>query len=210
MSDQGTKPTVKGQTLAEVDRIRDIIFGPQMRVYEQQFKRMAVQLEQLGKQVESLKTALDQQQGQQESRFRELADEARSRHSELQAQLSGQLSDLADTLDDRTRQLASELSKQGQDLRAEFTQGIESVEDDKASRHNLGDLLVEMGTRLKTQAGLADLLGQLDGVDAGVSDASDEEALSGLLDQLQGVLDADQGQDDPQEEEGEDGDGVEE
>jgi len=53
------------------------------------------------------------------------------------------------------------MRKQGHDLRAWFEKALDAMEDDKASRSHVGDLLVEMGTRLKQQAGIADLLGQL-------------------------------------------------
>lgn len=54
---------------AEVDRIRDIIFGPQMRLYEQQFQRLVGQTELLSKQVDELRAALEQQKADQESRL---------------------------------------------------------------------------------------------------------------------------------------------
>ena len=49
MSQEGDTVDQGAQTVAEVDRIRDIIFGPQMRNYEQQFKRLAAQVDRLGK-----------------------------------------------------------------------------------------------------------------------------------------------------------------
>ena len=65
------------------------------------------------------------------------------------------------------RDRSAELRKQGQEAREEFTRSLAALEDDKASRDHLGGLLVEMGTRLKEQAGIADLLGHLGKADAG-------------------------------------------
>ena len=62
--------------------------------------------------------------------------------------------------------LAADLRKQGRNLRSEFTAAQDALDEAKTNRHDLGDLLVEMGTRLKDQVGLADLLGQLEEVTA--------------------------------------------
>ena len=63
------------RSAAEVDRIRDIIFGPQMRRYEQQFQRIASQLDGLGKQLDELQSALDEQGSDQEARLRKAQKE---------------------------------------------------------------------------------------------------------------------------------------
>ena len=60
MSPEAEKPALAGSP-AEVDRIRDIIMGPQMRVYEQQFKRLVSQIELLNKQLEDQRAAFEQQ-----------------------------------------------------------------------------------------------------------------------------------------------------
>jgi len=187
-SDLGDRP------VAEVDRIRDIIFGPQMRVYEQQFKRVLGRLDLLSNQLEELRTAFEQQGAEQESRTRETQEEMRQRHAELERTFTARLDQLEANLELQThelqaesrqalgqlrdeharrmdqqaadlkaeaRQLSADLRKQGQDLRSEFTTSMDALEDGKTSRHDLGDLLTEMGTRLKEQIGVADLLGQL-------------------------------------------------
>lgn len=180
-SDLGDRP------IAEVDRIRDIIFGPQMRVYDQQFKRMVGQLDLLSNQLEELRTALEQQGAEQESRTRETQEEMRQRHAELDRTFSARLDQLEANLELQTRELqaesrqalgqlrdehASRMDQQASDLqagarqlsadlRSEFTTSLDALEDRKTSRHDLGDLLMEMGTRLKEQIGVADLLGQL-------------------------------------------------
>jgi hypothetical protein len=45
MSEEGDKSTQTARSIAEVERIRDILFGPQMRLYEQQFKRIGGYME---------------------------------------------------------------------------------------------------------------------------------------------------------------------
>jgi len=165
MSQESAKTDQEDRSIAEVDRIRNILFGSQMRVYEQQFKRMASQLDLLGKQVAEFGAVLDQQRTDQESRLRKFQEDMHQRHSELERTLTGQQGQWEDKFEQstaETRRLAAELRKQGQELRDEFTTALDALEDGKTSRHDLGDLLVEVGTRLKGQMGLADLLGQLE------------------------------------------------
>jgi DNA-binding transcriptional MerR regulator len=162
MSAQNDTSHGDDRSVAEVDRIRDIIFGSQMRGYEQQFKRIASQLDLLGNQLEELRAALDRQRADQESRTRQVEEEMRQRNSEMERSFSERQGKLEASLEQQTTQLASDMRKQGQDLRAELTAAADALEDAKAGRHDLGDLLVEMGTRLKQQPGVADLLGQLE------------------------------------------------
>ncbi|MFC2037327.1 hypothetical protein ACFLYD_05070 [Chloroflexota bacterium] len=168
MSTENDTANLQDRPIAEVDRIRDIIFGPQMRLYEQQFKRVVGQLDLLNKQLEDLRTTLDEKQAEQESRTREVQADMLQRHTDLEHTFSTRLEQLEAKFDQQgvelraeSRQLAADLRTQGKDLRSEFTSALDALDDDKTSRHNLGDLLQEMGTRLKQQVGVADLLGQL-------------------------------------------------
>jgi len=125
--------------IAEVDRIRDIIFGSQMRTYEQQFKRVAGQLDQINKQLDELRANLGRQRQDLEGQIQKLREATQQSQSEMERAFSNQLAQ----------------------SRSEFTQGLDALEDEKTSRSHLGDLLVEMGTRLKQQGDISDLLGQL-------------------------------------------------
>jgi hypothetical protein len=170
--------------MAELERVRDIIFGSQMRVYEQQFKRMTGKLELLGKQLEDMQADLEKQQADHEARAHKLQEETGQRQAELERNLAKQMGQLEESFQEQsaqlrdeitnrlsqqdeslaaqTRELASDLRKQSGELRKEFMSAVESLEGDKTSRHDLGDLLMEMGTRIKDQVGLADLLGQVE------------------------------------------------
>jgi DNA repair exonuclease SbcCD ATPase subunit len=173
MTQKGDETGPEEGPIAEVDRIRDIIFGSQMRTYEQQFKRVAGQLDQINTQLDELRASLDRQRADLEGQTLKLQEATRQGQSELERTFSSQLAQLRAALDkqgaDLTAQLrdqAAELRKQGQDLRGEFTQALDALENDKTSRGHLGDLLVEMGMRLKQQADISDLLGQLGKVSA--------------------------------------------
>jgi transketolase len=155
---------LEGRPVAEVERIRDIIFGPQMRTYEQQFKRLMSQIDVQGKQLEELRSALEQQRTNQESRTRELQQETVQRFTEAEQSFSSQLGQLEARVEKQGSDVTALTRQTAEDLRKEFTTAVDALEDDKASRDSVGDLLVEMGTRLKQQAGISDLLGQLEGV----------------------------------------------
>jgi len=155
-------------SIAEVDRIRDIIFGSQMRNYEQQFKRVAWQLEQINKQLEELRASLNRQRADLEGETLKLQEATEQAQKDMERTLSKQIAQLRAGMDKQGADLGTqlrdhvaELSRKDEALRSEFIHALDSLEAEKTSRGHLGDLLVEMGTRLKQQADLTDLLGQL-------------------------------------------------
>ncbi|MFN2167605.1 MAG: hypothetical protein ACK2U9_15230, partial [Anaerolineae bacterium] len=107
----------------------------------------------LSQRLDELRSSLAQQKADQERR-----------RDELDRAFSERLDQLESSFDAQTRQLAD-------DLQAEFTQALDVLQDDKAGRLDMGDMLVEMGTRLREQFGVADLLGSLN--DSAGSDLSD-------------------------------------
>lgn len=175
MSVEGDHQVQQGAMIAEVDRIRDIIFGPQMRLYEQQFSRLVHRLELLGKELEELRAYVDQQNAQLASQCEEersrIVTEARQTSDKLRDDMTTRTDKLNAELKAQTRQLAADLRAQGQSQKSEFRAALDALDDDKASRDSVGDLLVEVGTRLKEQAGITDLLGQL----GDLADAKPEE-----------------------------------
>lgn len=173
-----SKSDMEGSPAAEVDRIRDIIFGPQMRVYEKQFGRLSNLVDQMGKQVEQLRAAVEQQRAESEENLQQetsqVREESRQSLEQLRGELSGRIEQQAVDQKTQVNQLTADLRKQGQDLRSEITSATNSLEDEKAGRHDMGDMLVEMGMRLKDQIGLGDLLGQLE-VSEGKPEAPEEQ-----------------------------------
>ena len=147
--------------IAEVDRIRDIIFGSQMRTYEQQFKRVAGQLDQINKELDELRASLGRQRQDLEGQTLKLQEATQQSQSEMERNFSSQLAQLRAGLDKQRTDLEAQLRDQSAKLRGEFTQALDALENEKTSRGHLGDLLVEMGTRLKQQGDISDLLGQL-------------------------------------------------
>ena len=101
----------------EVDRIRDIIFGSQMRAYEGSFQTIQRDLERLFNEIERLNEKTDEQE--------------RNQSQKRQA-------------------LERDLRKADDALRLELRETAMKLSDDKVDRHVLGDLLIELGSQLKS------------------------------------------------------------
>ena len=101
----------------EVDRIRDIIFGSQMRTYEGNFQTIQRDLERLFHEIDRLNEKTDEQD--------------RIHSQKLQA-------------------LERELRKADDNLRTELRETAFKLTDEKVDRQVLGDLLIELGSQLKS------------------------------------------------------------
>lgn len=160
-----------------VDQIRDILFGGQMRDYERRFGELSSRLEQdaarlrqefdvrvtalekrMDEQIERLHKAVRQEvqdrgqsQDDLESRVQQAA---RTQRSELNASISSLQSDLGAT-DERLRaalaELASALKAAGERGDAALFQARDDLRRDKVSREDLAGMLAEVALRLKGQ-----------------------------------------------------------
>jgi predicted nucleic acid-binding Zn-ribbon protein len=70
----------------EVDRIRDIIFGSQMRVYQQQFEVMQRDLARLQQEIDHLAERLTEQDGEQGKKLQALRREMRQADDDLRSE----------------------------------------------------------------------------------------------------------------------------
>jgi hypothetical protein len=101
----------------EVDRIRDIIFGSQMRTYEGNFQTIKRDIERLMHEIDRLNEKTDEQD--------------RLHSQKLQA-------------------FERELRKADDNLRTELRETAFKLTDEKVDRQFLGDLLIELGSQLKS------------------------------------------------------------
>ncbi len=118
----------------EVDRIRDIIFGPQMRDYQQRFQIVQRDLDRLQQEINQL--------------TEQLAEQDRSQGERLQV-------------------LRKEVRQADDDLRSELRETAKELGTAKVDRVTLGELFVELGTRIKTGGAFTDLLKDLVETDQG-------------------------------------------
>ena len=79
---------VQGEgSIAEVDRIRDIIFGTQMRDYDQQFQTVRRDLERLQQEIDRLTEQLTDQDSAHSKRLRDMRREVRQTDDGLREEL---------------------------------------------------------------------------------------------------------------------------
>jgi predicted nucleic acid-binding Zn-ribbon protein len=84
MSEEQIQSTATSQ---EVDRIRDIIFGPQMRDYEQKFNTVQRDLDRLQQELDRLNEQLTDQDSNQSKKLQALRRELRQADDDLRDEL---------------------------------------------------------------------------------------------------------------------------
>jgi len=122
-------PTLE-KTTEEVARIRDIIFGTQMRDYEQRFQALQRDVQRLQKALDALTEQLSDQDSSQEKKLQALRREVRKADDELRDELRGTAQKLLNS---------------------------------KVERVDLGQMLIELGTQLRSGSSLDETLHGLAG-----------------------------------------------
>ena len=74
-------------TPQEVDRIRDIIFGPQIRDYEQRFQALQRDVERLQKEIERLTEQFTEQESEQNKRVQTVRRDLRQENDDLRVEV---------------------------------------------------------------------------------------------------------------------------
>jgi len=141
MSDEKAQQQEQARPIQEVDRIRDIIFGPQMRDYQERFQQVMRDLERLQQELGRLS--------------QQLAEQDSSQNKKLQA-------------------LRREVREADDNVRTELRQSVEQLANDKVSRESLGEMLIDLGMRLKGESSLTGLLQDLVKSDEGKDRAEEQ------------------------------------
>ena len=87
MTEQQAKANSQAESIEEVDRIRDIIFGHQMRDYEQRFQIFQRDLERLQQEIDHLTEQLADQDSSQSKKLQDLRREMRKADDGLRDEL---------------------------------------------------------------------------------------------------------------------------
>ncbi|HWP49626.1 MAG TPA: hypothetical protein VNM22_20880 [Candidatus Limnocylindrales bacterium] len=161
--------------LGNIDQIRDIIFGPQLREYNRRFEKIETSLSSLQEEVRSrieetkntLSAALRTAVESLEKKIRSLNANAQEEWGNLRQQLehidrkfSNSLETLSGEVEANTKSLREDLSqtrsKLQDDIRILKTQIYEELDrrlsllgDVKVSRDDMAEILVELGMRLR-------------------------------------------------------------
>ena len=122
-----------------VDRIRDIIFGPKMRDYEQRFEALVRDLGRLQGEIDRLGEQLTSKEAVQTKAVQGLRQELRQADGELRSETKGELGRLAGQM---AEQNAAQTTSLG-NLRQEFNQADSELSD--IVKAQIEGLSVQMG-----------------------------------------------------------------
>ena len=101
MTDEQTSATSAVESVQEMDRVRDIIFGPQMRDYAQRFQAVERDLERLQQEIDRLAEGLADQDSSQTKKLQNLRREMRRADDGLRDELRQTAQRLTDDKVDR-------------------------------------------------------------------------------------------------------------
>src|ERR1700733_6102721 len=174
MHNSNSKENAEG---ANVDKIRDILFGSQMRDYEKRFVRledtvtkaldtlredMTKRLDTLGscirQEVDSLSTRLKSEKSERTEAFKEISREIKDggkviekKLSQLEEQMSDGQGELRAKLLEHSKAVSSEIDKLRRDTAAALNREVDVLRDEKTDRAALADLFTEFSLRLKNK-----------------------------------------------------------
>ena len=142
-----TAPAPNAPEGGNVDKIRDIIFGSQMRDYEQRFLRLEETLLKDSAELrESTRRRFDQLEGhvkkELETLHGKLKNERDERTSEAK-QLSRDLKDLGDSLEKKLRELEDQTGETSSGLRQNLLEQSNSLNDEMKRRQDDAIALLE-------------------------------------------------------------------
>ena len=168
----------EGQAAGEnVDKIREILFGTQMRDYEQRFARIEERLLReiaglkdetrirldsregyIKKEVESLINQIKGEQSQRDESVKEVLGEVKQlsktsdkKISQLDDQLSKSARELRQQLLDQSKNLSDEIVRKQGEMLTSLEQTARELRDGKVNRSSLSELLVEVAMRLSDE-----------------------------------------------------------
>ncbi len=160
------------QMTGSMDQIRDILFGAQKREADQRFAQMERQLEQqrdeqtaaLAKLQKVIERQLEELRSGFADRLKELAQRVDEVETAGKRELQAGMRDGAEKLADQVKRLHTDLAELAADTKkrldaveADTKESFDQVADEKAGNEDLGNLLVELGMRLKGEAAFLQL-----------------------------------------------------
>jgi hypothetical protein len=176
-------PATEAGSGASIDKVRDILFGSQVREFERRFVRLD---ERVAKEISDLKddikSRLDALELYARTEVESLADQIKAEHADRvdsSAGLSRELNETAKSLERRTltldeqlskgqrelrqqmldqdQRLSAEIRKRADELLAALAREAQELRSDKADRATLASLLTEMALRLTNEFRLPDV-----------------------------------------------------
>jgi hypothetical protein len=160
-----------------VDKIRDILFGSQMRDYEKRFQRLEERLtkdaealrDELKKRFDTLENYAHQEieaagqrlkteKSERADAVKDLSKEMRDLHKMLEKKLAQlddvmteSTTDLRKNVLDQSKALTAEITSRTRELAASLDREVSTLREEKTDREGLADLLTEMAMRLRKE-----------------------------------------------------------
>jgi DNA repair exonuclease SbcCD ATPase subunit len=173
-------PNASGKENAEganVDKIRDILFGSQMRDYEKRFmrledtvtkaietlredmtKRFDTLSNYMKEEVDSLSQRVKAEKSERSEGLKEVSREIKDgakviekKLSQLEEQMSDGHGELRSKLLEHSKSMAAEIDKLRRDTTAALNREVDVLRDEKTDRAGLADLFNEFSLRLKNK-----------------------------------------------------------
>lgn len=158
-----------------IEQIRDIILGPQIREYDDRFKRVATDIgkcrqetqAQIEERAEALGSEIAAHRRAFDAELHELGSKLRQESSDVQKQLERAIAGVADDfslrlkkaaeasealrseLTDTKAKLQSEIRAAGEKLSKELEAHVAALREGKISKETLAEMLEELALRLK-------------------------------------------------------------
>ena len=172
-----TEPSAPADA-GNVDKIRDILFGAQMRDYDRRFatleerllreaselredlqRRVSATEQFLRGELDALSGALSNEQRERKQGVRDAIDatanvnrELSDRIAALAEQMAQQLRDARNTMNDQLRQLSEEMERRHQDVTSALRRESYELRTAKADRTALAAMFAEFAQRLATES----------------------------------------------------------
>lgn len=148
----------------KVKRVRDLIFGQQIRNYDQKFVQLTQDVQRLQGELNRITTQLHDQEARLLQQLREQTSQQNQRLHELEERLLRQLQEFNQAHVQSAQELRQDLRHTEESLRLDLREAVQQLADQKADRRSLGDKLIELGTLLQnqdTEQIMVDLLDEL-------------------------------------------------
>lgn len=174
-----SRPQISGSETAggNIDKIRDILFGNQMREYERRFNRLEERLVKeftdsrdetkkrldsievyVRQEIEALNEVLKKQQNAQEQAIRELSQDYKNQINSLDQKLVQFDENLSRSGREVRQQILEQSKSLNDEMKQKFAEILNVVEresqelrNDKANRSTLSMLFAEMAMRLRSE-----------------------------------------------------------
>jgi len=182
--EDAVKPGIRPEMLegtANIEKIRDILFGNQMREYDKRFGRLEERVHKevtnlndelskrfdslesyIKKEVEFLTDPLKTEQGDRSRALQDLTKDMKDTAALLEKKLeqseeqfNKRVRDLNDALLAQSKNLSDEIRKKNEELAATLAAEAQELRSDKVDRAMLSEILMEMAMRLSDAGGFS-------------------------------------------------------